>query len=152
MKNIKRQITILRPTNYGKEEKNFKHLYILLTDPCFDGETGLSDMVMSVSCSSIKNDKPFDDTCVLKAGCHEFITKDSFIFYRHLRIEPAEEIRANIENGYFIQKALIDDDIYNAILQGLMTSTQIEKRYKRFIKNAINQNACLDPTQPPNPT
>ncbi|AWW71597.1 hypothetical protein C4O86_07295 [Pasteurellaceae bacterium 12565] len=36
MLEIKRQVTILRPTNYGKEENHYKHLYILLTDPCFD--------------------------------------------------------------------------------------------------------------------
>lgn len=144
MAKVKRKITILRPTDYGKSENNYKHLYILLTDPCFDGETGFSDMVMSVNCSSIKNNKPLDNTCILKAGVHEFITKDSFIFYRHIRIERAEEIKANIEKGYFIEKALINDDIYQQILEGVFKSKHIPMRYKRFLRSAINQNACLD--------
>ncbi|MDW0617758.1 hypothetical protein P2G70_09530 [Mannheimia haemolytica] len=114
MLEIKRQVTILRPTNYDKEENHYKHLYILLTDPCFDGETGKGDMILSVNCSSIKDGKALDETCILKAGTHEFITRDSFIFYRHIRIDSLDEIKANIEAGYFIQKALINDEAYQA--------------------------------------
>ncbi|QLB42055.1 MULTISPECIES: terminase [Mannheimia] len=144
MPKIQRQVTILRPTNYGKEENNYKHLYILLTDPCFDGETGKEDMILNVSCSSIKGDKALDETCILKAGIHEFITRDSFIFYRHLRIDTLADIRSNIEQGYFIQKALINDEIYHAILKGVLSSKSVAARYKRFLKNAIRQNACPD--------
>ncbi|MFA9500768.1 hypothetical protein ACERCG_10145 [Mannheimia sp. E30BD] len=97
MLEVKRQATILRPTNYGKVENSYKHLYILLTDPCFDGETGKGDMILSVNCSSIKNEKALDETCILKAGTHEFITRNSFIFYRHIRIDSLDEIKANIE-------------------------------------------------------
>ncbi|MEG9498722.1 terminase [Mannheimia indoligenes] len=144
MPEIKRQVTILRPTNYGKEENSYKHLYILLTDPCFDGETGKEDMILSVSCSSIKDGKALDETCILKAGIHEFITRDSFIFYRHLRIDTLSDIKANIAKGYFIQKALINDEIYHDILKGVLSSKSVAPRYKRFLKNAIRQNACLD--------
>ncbi|WP_244141777.1 terminase [Mannheimia bovis] len=134
MPEIKRQVTILRPTNYGKEENNYKHLYILLTDPCFDGETGKEDMILSVSCSSIKDGKALDETCILKAGIHEFITRDSFIFYRHLRIDTLSDIKANIAKGYFIQKALINDEIYQDILKGVLSSKSVVPRYKRFLK------------------
>ncbi|QHB17200.1 terminase [Mannheimia pernigra] len=144
MPEIKRQVTILRPTNYGKEENNYKHLYILLTDPCFDGETSREDMILSVSCSSIKDGKALDETCILKASIHEFITRDSFIFYRHLRIDTLSDIKANIAKGYFIQKALINDEIYQDILKGVLSSKSVVPRYKRFLKNAIHQNSCLD--------
>ncbi|HHW7568795.1 TPA: terminase [Mannheimia haemolytica] len=144
MPEIKRQVTILRPTNYGKEENNYKHLYILLTDPCFDGETGKEDMILSVNCSSIKDGKALDETCILKAGTHEFITRDSFIFYRHIRIDSLDEIKANIEAGYFIQKALINDEAYKQILKGVLSSKSVTPRYKRFLKNAIRQSACPD--------
>lgn len=145
MAEIQRQITILRPTNYGKDENNYRHLYILLTDPCFDGESGKDEMVLSVNCSSIKAGKPFDNTCILSAGSHEFVVRDSFIFYRHLRIEKASEIEANIKQGYFIQKALINETDYLRILKGIFTSKAVETRYKRFLKSAINQGACPNP-------
>ncbi|HDL5956802.1 TPA: terminase small subunit, partial [Mannheimia haemolytica] len=102
-----------------------------VTDPCFDGETGKGDMILSVNCSSIKDGKALDETCILKAGTHEFITRDSFIFYRHIRIDSLDEIKANIEAGYFIQKALINDEAYQQILKGVLSSKSVTPRYKR---------------------
>ncbi|KYL17898.1 terminase, partial [Mannheimia haemolytica] len=107
-------------------------------------ETGKGDMILSVNCSSIKNEKALDETCILKAGTHEFITRDSFIFYRHIRIDSLDEIKANIEAGYFIQKALINDEAYQQILKGVLSSKSVTPRYKRFLKNAIRQSACPD--------
>ncbi|SQE29849.1 Uncharacterised protein [Mannheimia haemolytica] len=104
MLEVKRQVTILRPTNYGKEDNPYKHLYILLTDPCFDGETGKGDMILSVNCSSIKDGKALDETCILKAGTHEFITRDSFIFYRHIRIDSLDEIKAKYRSPVILFK------------------------------------------------
>lgn len=141
---VKRKITILKPTNYGKEENGYYHLYFVLTDPFFNGETGVDNCVLSVSCSSIKEGKKFDDTCVIKQGEHEFIKKDSFIFYEHLRIDNAEEIQSRIDNGNFIAKDVINDDLYQRILKGILRSKSIERRYIRFLKSAITQNACAD--------
>ncbi|MDW0907800.1 terminase small subunit [Mannheimia haemolytica] len=83
-----------------------------VTDPCFDGETGKGDMILSVNCSSIKDGKALDETCILKAGTHEFIT--------------------------------INDEAYQQILKGVLSSKSVTPRYKRFLKNAIRQSACPD--------
>lgn len=81
---VKRKITILKPTNYGKEENGYYHLYFVLTDPFFNGETGIDNCVLSVSCSSIKEGKKFDDTCVIKQGEHEFIKKRIALFFTNI--------------------------------------------------------------------
>lgn len=141
---IQRKLSILMPTNYGKDESGLFHLYFILTDPCFNGETGHSDCVLSVSCSSIKEGKLYDDACVLFAGEHEFIKRDSFIFYNHLRIDAASKIEREIAEGKFIVKEIMSDELYNRILSGLVKSKHTEKRYIRFLKSAISQNACLD--------
>lgn len=141
---VQRKISILMPTNYGKDENNQFHLYFILTDPCFNGETGDSDCVLSVSCSSIKEGKNYDDACVLQVGEHEFIKRDSFIFYNHLRIDSVSKIEREIADGKFILKELMSDTLYQRILNGLINSKHTEKRYIRFLKSAIAQNACLD--------
>ncbi|MGR3806932.1 hypothetical protein SAMN05660772_00997 [Pasteurella testudinis DSM 23072] len=142
--NADRKVTILIPTDYGKSESNFYHLYFILTDPCFNGETGQEDSVLSVSCSSIKQGKVFDNTCVLKAGEHEFIRHDSFVFYRHLRIDSASIINQKVAQGLFITKTMISDDIYRRILKGVLVSRNTERQYIRFLKSAIKQGACFD--------
>ncbi|KYL22020.1 terminase, partial [Mannheimia haemolytica] len=58
--------------------------------------------------------------------------------------DSLDEIKANIEAGYFIQKALINDEAYQQILKGVLSSKSVTPRYKRFLKNAIRQSACPD--------
>jgi hypothetical protein len=141
---IKRKITILKPTDYGKKESGYYHLYFILTDPFFNGETGVDQCVLSVSCSSIREGKSFDSTCVIKQGEHEFIKRDSFIHYNHLRIDKAEEIQKGIDSGSFIAKDLINDELYKRILKGILKSDNVDRRYVRFLKSAIAQCACAD--------
>ncbi|HDL1940956.1 TPA: hypothetical protein PWY16_002472, partial [Mannheimia haemolytica] len=43
-----------------------------------------------------------------------------------------------------IQKALINDEAYQQILKGVLSSKSVTPRYKRFLKNAIRQSACPD--------
>lgn len=142
--NVKRKITILKPTDYGKSENGYFHLYFILTDPFFNGETGQDNCVLSVSCSSIKDGKQYDKACVIKKGEHEFITKDSFIFYSHLRVDKADEIQEGINKGRFIAKSVVSDELYFRILQGVLKSPDVERCYVRFLKSAISQSACAD--------
>lgn len=141
---VKRKATILKPTNYGKDENSYKHLYIVLTDPCFDGETGKADTVLSVSISSIKPNRHYDDSCIFKAGTHEFIVKDSFVYYHHLRLDTAQYIEDKIQCGEFIVKDVITDEMYVNALLGIIESDDADIRFKRFLKSAIKQQACLD--------
>ncbi|STO53899.1 Uncharacterised protein [Canicola haemoglobinophilus] len=83
---ISRKMTLLLPTFKG-ENDDLKHLYFILTDPCFDYEQNRPEMLLLVNCSSIKEGRVYDDACVLTAGEHSFIVKDSFIFYQEMRIE-----------------------------------------------------------------
>lgn len=142
--NVKRKVTILKPTDYGKSENGYFHLYFVLTDPFFNGETGQDNCVLSVSCSSIKEGRQYDKSCVIKKGEHEFIKKDSFIFYHHLRVDSAAEIQNGINNGKFIVKEVLNDELYFRILNGVLKSPNIERCYVRFLKSAIAQNACAD--------
>jgi len=99
-----------------------------------------------VNCSSVKPDKPHDNACYIEQGEHEFIKHRSYIVYKQARIETLEKIERGISTGRFIKKEIINDELYKRILKGAFTSSHIERRYIRFIKSAITQNACLDVT------
>ena len=140
-----RKVTLLLPTFTGDND-DLKHLFFLLTDPCFDGELNQENAILLVNCSSVKPDKPHDNACYIEQGEHEFIKHRSYIVYKQARIETLEQIERGISTGRFIKKEIINDELYKRILKGAFTSLHIERRYIRFIKSAIAQNACLDVT------
>ena len=140
---ISRKITILLPTFKGNSD-NLKHLFFVLTDPCFDYEQQCTDMLLLVNCSSINPDKLYDDTCVLSAGSHPFIVRDSYIYYEEMRISRLLDIEQGINEKRFIKKEIISDELYFQILKGAFKSRKTGRKYIRFIQNAIIQKACPD--------
>lgn len=140
---LQRKITLLLPTFQGSHDK-FKHLFFILTDPCFDYESCREDMMLLVNCSSIMEDKPYDSTCILNEGDHPFIKHKSYIYYRQARIEHLRDIEAGIRANRFTTHQIADDVLYERILRGIFVSQYIEPRYQRFTRNAIQQQACLN--------
>ena len=104
-----------------------KHLFFVCTGVDANGD------VILASISSWKNDL-CDPTCKLSAGCHEFVTKDSYILYRKSRIEKAETIENGIKTGVFIQKEDADNGLIEDALQGFQASNQTPKKIKRYVK------------------
>lgn len=141
--NIGRKITILLPTFRGGSDE-LKHLFFILTDPCLNKETGANNCVLLVNCSTIKDGFQFDDTCILETGEHEFIKKRSFIYYKEARIEQLSTLKNGIKQGRFIKKEIINDELYIKILKGLLKTQAMPRMYLRFLKGAIQQNACLN--------
>lgn len=140
---VGRKITILLPTFQGSSDE-LKHLFFMLTDPCIDYETNRRAMLLLVNCSSINPEKSYDKTCILDVGDHPFITRQSYIYYKEARIESLDNIEEGIKQNRFIKKEIINDDLYRRILEGAFKSRYIERKYLRFLKKAIEQNACLD--------
>lgn len=140
---VGRKITILLPTFQGSSDE-LKHLFFILTDPCIDYEANRSEMLLLVNCSSIHEGKRYDDTCVLEIGEHPFIKKPSYIYYKQARIEHLKTIEEGIEQKRFIKKEIINDELYRRMVAGLFKSRDVERKYLRFLKGAIEQGACLD--------
>jgi len=126
----------------SQSEDDTKHLFVVLNDPCNDVLHGRSDVVLLVNFSSIKPGITYDTSCILKAGCHEFITRDSYIVYKEARIEPALFLQNAIDSGDFIAKSPVSMDVYNQIISGLFLSGYTARKYTRFFKQAMNQQAC----------
>ena len=143
---INRKVTILLPT-FIRESDELKHLFFVLTEPCIDYETNQEQMLLLVNCSSVEGARRIDHTVILEAGAHPFIKHQSYINYSEARIENLEYLENGIKQGRFIKKEIADDGLYFRILKGLMQTKRIERRYIRFIKSAIAQNACLDVTK-----
>ena len=58
-----------------------EHLWVVISDPVQDKER-----VLLVNFSSVKEGVPLDSACVLLPGEHPYISKDTFVYYRHAQV------------------------------------------------------------------
>ena len=117
--------TFIRPSGTERDPER-KHLFVVLTAPC---ENRLQ---LLVPVSSIKAGVKYDNTCELSAGCHPFITVDSFVFYRKLEQLRMNSIVDYVNSGYFISKPEIHTTDFNRIEAGVETSPFAARGMKRY--------------------
>lgn len=103
------------------------HLFVLLNDPW-----GPANQVLIVPITSLKPTQ-CDKTCVLTAGTHPFIQHDSYVSYRHARVEPAEVLSRGVERNQFVDKGLLDDAVFARVVQGLRASRFTKPFAKHFL-------------------
>lgn len=137
-----KRATLLIPSG-PNHDLNRKHLFILLTNPIPNANTD-TDEVLLVSVSSVPaNGVYYDDTCVINAGAHDFIKRDSFVFYAKARIEEKDALIRQITSGTFIAKPLLDPSVVNEVCQGLYYSKHVKPSvldfYQRACELAIGQ-------------
>jgi len=105
------------------------HLFVVLNDPLqVDGYPGA--MCALVNVTTLYPNIPHDDACVLTAGCHPFVVHDSYIAYRHARLEPASDLIARVTQGVWQIRQPMGDPPFSTIKAGLQSS----KFTKRFLK------------------
>lgn len=132
-----KRATLLIPSGPDRD-LNRKHLFILLTNPTPDADTG-TDKVLLVSVSSVPaNGLYYDDTCVIEAGQHDFIVRDSFVLYAKARIEEKDALIRGITNGTFIAKPLLDPSVVDQVCQGLYYSKHVKPSVLDFYQRACD--------------
>lgn len=73
--NVFQKGTLLIPTGGAN------HLHFVMNDPVYCPVLGY-DAVLLVNISTVYPDKYFDQSCILKKGCHPFVLRDSWVVYR----------------------------------------------------------------------
>ena len=121
--------TILIPSGPTSDPERH-HLFIIINDPV--PHTGEGEVLL-VSVSTVKTQIYYDKTCLLSAGSHEFIKKDSFIDYGEARVETAQKLIDGVLQGKFIPKQPMDDEPFQRVKAGLSSSPHIKKKIKRFL-------------------
>jgi hypothetical protein len=97
-----------------------KHLFILLTDYMLDEANTQS--VLMVSLSSVKQNIPYDASCVLHAGEHSFVKRDSYVVYQKARIEATDKLLRGIKDGKLIPQEPMKKEVFDKVIAGLLTS------------------------------
>lgn len=111
-----------------------KHLFVLVcktTDG--KGEVVISAPVCSVKdavCASV------DDACLISAGEHVFVRHDSFIEYRHCRIDSPETILNLVRKHTFLPKEPVTPTLLAKIKEGLLRSRHVKRYIRELLKSA----------------
>lgn len=111
------------------------HLFAILLDPITVDSYGSQPQVLLASVESIKPGIIVDDSCLLGPGDHPFIEHDSFVNYRHTRLEAAQHIEARINDGVFVLKEPCSPELIRRIIQGAMQSRRISREFKKILEN-----------------
>lgn len=112
-------------------DPNRKHLCILLTDP-----VGPAKQVLTVSVMTLRENKKYDQTCILKPGDHEFIRHDSLVAYATCRIDFASRLIQGVVSGEFVEKQKLKDDVFSRVIEGIIRSRAVKPFALQFFKES----------------
>jgi hypothetical protein len=116
--------TMLIPSGTDHNPDN-KHLFIVCTHACNENKhlivpiTGWTNHLC-------------DGTTRLAPGCHRFVIKDSYIFFRKARIESAAAMAAGVDSGQFVLHDAVSSPMLASIMQGICLSIQTPRKVKKY--------------------
>lgn len=107
--------TLLIPSGTPRDPTKH-HLFVILTPRC-DNHSHLL-----VPICSIVDGIRFDQTCLLEAGCHEFLVRRSYVLYskcdnvHHVRLVDL------VEKQYYHVKDQLEQRFFDEVCDGVLTS------------------------------
>ncbi|AYY81064.1 MULTISPECIES: hypothetical protein [Proteus] len=117
--------TVLAPTG------PCEHLHVVCNDPVYYPINGC-DCVLVVNISSCKEGVPFDATCLLKPGDHDFIRHDSYVVYREAIIWRVPNVISRVQTGEIIPRSDVSFDVFKRINAGFGISEQVIPKNFKF--------------------
>lgn len=122
--NLLKKGSLLIPSG-PNHDPDKKHLHIICTDPDDQGK----QLIVSVSS---KTDAPCDDTCILQPNEHEFLKRESYVFYRKAIIIEHSSLVNGVNSNLFKPKADINGQTFLKVTKGICNSIQTPKKIKVY--------------------
>jgi hypothetical protein len=118
--------TLLIPTGAQK------HLFVVLNDPVVLQGYGAQPCVVLVNVSTVRPEIPYDNTSVLAAGCHPFVTAESYVRYQDARLYRASELSKLVAQGLFTPHHPVAAQLLATIKAGLNSSPRTKRAFKNL--------------------
>src|ERR1700754_369328 len=80
-----------------------KHLHVVVLGPVAVQDYGSAPQIALVSITTKYPGVPFDPACEVAAGEHDFVRHDSWVAYRHLRIDSEAHAHARIADHVWFE-------------------------------------------------
>ena len=109
------------------------HLHVVCLDVDDDGNT------LIVPVASYKNSL-CDSACILKAGTHELINRESYILYRKAQIRNADELQEDIDARVIIPQKDMSQHFFLMIRNGVGSSIRTPRNIKKYFNSRKPNN------------
>ena len=106
------------------------HLFVVLNNPKTFPGYGPNPCIVLVNLSTMYPEAAHDPTCILQAGCHRFVKKDSYVRYRSARIESVTQLSAGVRQGLFRPHDPVSAEILALMRTGLHASPFTKREFK----------------------
>ena len=114
------------------------HLNVVLTEPDKHG------MVITACICTIRREIYHDRSCILRAGCHEFISRESYAAYNFAEFRHNKHIKKMIDKNYYVKKPPASKDVVEALWAGFQKTEEapdaIRNAFFQWLQN--DKNAC----------
>jgi hypothetical protein len=106
------------------------HLFVVVWGPGQIAQDATNDSVLLVCFDSIQPGVKYDPSCVLQAGDHPFISKPTFVSYRHLRSDEATHVDKMVASGVWAAGKPVSAAVLKKMQAGLCASKAVKPKYK----------------------
>ena len=128
------RVTLLMPSGPRSQPDQY-HLFVVMTEPVEQPDT--TKLVALVNIASVRRGITIDSTCVLPPGSHRFIIRESYVEYRHARLEECNALIRGVRDGKLIPQNLVDEPIFARIAEGMLRSSHITLRIRQFYEATL---------------
>ena len=115
-----RKGTLLIPTG------GTKHLFVIATNRCANG----AHLIVNITTVRGPN---IDATCVLEAGCHRFVTGQSYAVYRMADIQSAERLGRMVDGWVYSVHDDASEELTQLVYDGVSQSRHTPKRILNYL-------------------
>jgi len=91
------------------------------------------------SLSSLRPGVPHDASCILYAGDHSFVKRESYVVYQKARVESVDKILRGVKAGQLIPHDPMESGILARICKGLEESRLTSSKVLKFYRSATGQ-------------
>jgi len=95
--------------------------------------------VLMASLSSLRPGVPHDASCILYAGDHSFVKRESYVVYQKARVESVDKILRGVKAGQLIPHDPMESGILARICKGLEESRLTSSKVLKFYRSATGQ-------------
>lgn len=115
------------------------HLYVVLNDPASFSDYGYGSYlyIAAVNFTTLHSNAHHDPACIVNAGEHPFVTRDSYVRYRDAKFERVDKLKLRVESGEWPLKEPVSAELLTRLRQGLQASKFAAREYKKLLHDLI---------------
>lgn len=110
-----------------------EHLFVVALGPVVLEEYGSKAQIIAVNFTSIKEGLKYDDACIVRAGEHPFIIRDSYVYYRGAQLLSASSIENKVSSNEWRAQEPCSEVLLQRVLKGFRNSKRLPRHFNHIL-------------------